>query len=63
MGTHKRFLNPLSFLKTLTETCQHENAVIAYLQLVSILEVFSGHKVIILQENIKRQRRPSTLNV
>lgn len=52
----KLFLNPLSFLKTLTETCQHENAVIAYLQLVSILKVISGHKVIILQENIQRQR-------
>lgn len=38
-----------SFHQVLTEESQHENAIIPYPQLVSVIKVIPGHKVIILQ--------------
>lgn len=42
-------LKKSSFHQVLTEESQHENAIISYPQLVSVIKVISCHKVIILQ--------------
>lgn len=42
-------LKESSFHQVLTEESQHENAIISYPQLVSVIKVISCHKVIILQ--------------
>lgn len=38
--------------ETLTKESQHENAIVAYSQLVCILKVIPGHKVLILQKTV-----------
>lgn len=42
-------LEKSSFHQVLTEESQHENAIISYPQLVSVIKVIPCHKVIILQ--------------
>lgn len=44
--------------RKLTEKGQHEDAVVSYPQLVHVLKVVSGHKVLVLEET-RRQKEES----
>lgn len=44
--------------RKLTEEGQHEDAVVSYPQLVHVLKVVSGHKVLVLEET-RRQKEES----
>lgn len=47
--------------RKLTEKGQHEDAVVSYPQLVHVLKVVSGHKVLVLEET-RRQKEKSEEN-
>lgn len=50
-----------SGFRKLTEKGQHEDAVVPYPQLVHVLKVVSGHKVLVLEET-RRQKEKSEGN-